>query len=184
MKRILTVIVALLAIAIILVMALIAVMMVKTLTLTADSRQDHVGVEFFEEKEYLNYKYGDAFEAMLEELYVLEKGNVVNFYHTDNSWADFTLFAGAPHIFAVDVKIDQDTYTVSDILLETQAKSPVKEFDYIMHYVPRQEDEVDLYIIATCEDSGIVRYIYISEVTSLASYYSGLIRYSALDWNN
>ena len=185
MRCVVTIIAVVLALAFLFVCVFAVVSIVRTFTLAADSRKDHVGIEFFEEKTYRNYMYGDAFDAMLVELDALDKGTAIDFYHTDNSWAAFTLLAGAPHIFALDIKIDQDKHSVDEILKDVDAGSQINDGDFTIYCFPRQEGaETDLKVIAVCEEKGIVRYIYVSKVTRLADYYSVLTRYAALDWGN
>ena len=144
----------------------------------------HEGLSYYTEGVYLTYESGNVFDRMLRELDAAEKGQVVSFFHTDNSWGDNPFYGKMADVFAIDVQVDKSRYTIEQIVNEANFKYYGDVFDFSL-YVSVFDDGFISYVkvIAVCDDIDVVRYIIVTDYGKEVGIDRLLISRSKLKWD-
>lgn len=148
---------------------------------------EYTGKEYFDNETYLEFAQGMQFQQVLHENYILDCGEVVDFYHRDNTQFE-PRNVNYPDVYALDVQVEDEIFKeIRNSMIAGKRYAGTYE-NYSLYEVPYEEDEqgeiVNSMIVLICinENESKVRCVMFSDIKLCQIIQFTISRYSEMDW--
>ena len=145
----------------------------------------HKGIEYYDNKKYVEFQSGEKFERLLSSTNYLSSGEVIDFYHINNFFKDDLIRGKMCDIYALDIQLsDSGFYSMQ--FDDTDLCNNMEDFKLYLLSEYICESTSDIALIAACEQNRIIRIILITDAEQYefrSDYGRVLMRQSSLQWS-
>lgn len=146
----------------------------------------YTGLKYYEDGSYIDFQNGSDFHQFIQTWDVGSKGELIDFYYIDNCKMDNPVYGISSDIYAIDIQMDETEYKAEKMaLLLYRANDKVDYYvrDYATYVLPSNlKSDGFLKIIAFCDEDCVVRYVFVTNIDTIAGYDQVLKRRSTLIW--
>lgn len=131
--------------------------------------------------QYKKYEDGKVFADFTESSELVEKGEIIAFYHVNHWLRDNPIHGKHFDFFALDVQLTQEEYDKAKAAQLESFGKPYKERDFEVWTWSIGEEE-NAYFLGFCDSSNSVKYVLITETTAREIGWTAFYYHSEIDW--
>ncbi len=141
----------------------------------------HRKVSQYTSGQYKNYEDGEVFAAFTESCELVEKGEIIAFYHVNHWLQDNPIHGKQCDYFALDILLPQAEYSEVKTAQFENAGKPYTEQDYDVWKWSNGEEE-NAYFLGFCDESCAVKLVLVTGVYARDFMGTGFYLNSEIDW--
>jgi len=141
----------------------------------------HKKISQYTSGRYKQYEDGEVFSNFTESCSLLEKGEIVAFYHVNHWLQDNPIHGKQCDYFALDVQLSQEEYTSAKTAQHENYGKPYRERDYEIWKWSNGNDN-NAYFLGFCDKSYTVKLVLVTETNAHDFAGTGFYLNSEIDW--
>ena len=141
----------------------------------------HKRVSQYTSGQYKQYEDGEVFANFTESSPLIEKGEIIAFYHVNHWLQDNPIHGKQCDYFALDIQLSQAEYVSEKALQYDNHGKPYNERDYEIWKWSNGEEN-NAYFLGFCDESCTVKLVLVTEVNARDFAGTGFYLNSEIDW--